>query len=212
MVGSVGNGGADHGLDQRSSMDYGSGSDNSLDQRSGMYDWNRVNDGCADHSLEQGSRVHDGHGVHNWRGSIGAYNGSGGIGLHQRHLAYQIHIALMRDGRGGGGIHIRGLGQHCGLHQGVCLGEQARSGGGNGKAGEEGDLQVGGGERFVVSSQGAFRRRLRLTNLNIFECGWTWRCCESIATVDVVGWQRALLYGFLVTTNSGYHCRGHYCC
>lgn len=146
MVGSVGNGGGDHSLDKGCSMDDWSG-DNSLDQRSGMNDGHRVNDRSADHSLDERSRVHKGHRVHHWSSSIGAHNGScmdhrsSGIGLHHWHLTHKIHIALVGDGRRGRGVHIGGLGQHSGLHQGgVCLGEQTRSSGSDGQASEEGNL------------------------------------------------------------------------
>lgn len=222
MVGSVGNGGADHSLDKGCSMDHWSG-DNSLHQRSGVDDGHRVNDRSADHSLEQRSRVHKGHRVHHGSSSIGAHNWgsmdhrSSGIGLHHRHLAYQIHIALVGDGRRGRGVHIGGLGQHSGLHQGgVCLGKQTRSSGSDGQASEEGNLKKE--QEVKLVSRHTYRLATvapsALTNLNIFEYGLFNRC-ESIATVDAVDRQRALLYipkakldsFFLVTSNSGYHCR-----
>lgn len=147
VVGSVGNGGADHSLDKGCSMDHWSG-DNSLDQRSGMDDGHRVNNRSADHGLDQRSWVHNGHRVNDGSSSIGAHNGSSmdhwssGIGLHHWHLTHQIHIALVGDGRRGRGVHIGGLREHSGLHQGgVCLGEQTRSSGSDGQASEEGNLE-----------------------------------------------------------------------
>jgi len=110
----------DHSLDQRSGGDHsveeGSSWDDSLDQRSGMDHWS---------------------GMNNWS----SMNHWGGVG--NWHLAHQVHVALVGDGRGCAGVHVGGLGHNSWLDNRMGLGNQTRSSGGHGQAGEEGNLQMG---------------------------------------------------------------------
>lgn len=196
MVGGVDNWGAvdgvnqrgswDHGLDNRSSWDDGldqwSGWDDSVDQRS-RGDHSLKDGSGRDHSLDQGSgRDHSldqRSGMYHW----GSMNNRGGVD--HWHLAHQVHVALVGDGRGGAGVHVGSLGKNRRLDNRVGLGNQTGGSGGHSQASEEGDLWRRIMGYRTLSTQLPSPRQL--TNLNIFGFfffGGYAVIAESIATAD----------------------------